>query len=185
MTIASQTLVTDVHINWEGPFTKLEASNLNSTADHGLYQFYGEHLIYGSDTLLYFGKAQELTFGNRISVQNWDVWSSNTIQIYIGKIFSKSILEEQVWLNQIDLSEKIILQSHGPAFNSSNINKIGYIGEDIRIFNWGTRRLLLPEVSVSRCEGKHAVGNKLKAEFLAQHKVLAAAPPELQAATIE
>ena len=158
----------DIHINWEGPFTHSEALKLNSETDYGLYQFYGDHLIYGRDVILYLGKAETQTFGRRIGQHNWDLWTSSPIQIYVGKIYSISPLENEEWERQICLSERIILQSHTPAFNSSNLNSIGHKGEETRVLNWGKRKQLLPEVSISRWEGSFAVGNKLHQSFKAQ-----------------
>lgn len=158
----------DIHINWEGPFTHAEALKLNSETDYGLYQFYGDHLTYGRDAILYLGKAEAQTFGRRISQHNWDSWTSSPIQIYVGKIHSSSPLENEEWKRQIYLSERIILQSHAPTFNSSNLNSIGHKCEDTRVLNWGKRKQLLPEVSISRWEGSYAVGNKLHQSFKAQ-----------------
>ncbi len=158
----------DIHINWEGPFTHSEALNLNSKCDYGLYTFYGDHLMYGKDVLLYLGKAEKQTFGIRIRQHNWELWTSGIISLYVGRIASKTPLIKEDWHLQISLAEKIILQSHNPSFNSSNLNTIGYRGEDTRILNWGKRKLLLPEVSMSRWEGEYSIGNHLRDVFKVQ-----------------
>ena len=160
----------NIHVVWEGPISLRDALNLKSSSDYGLYQYYGCHPMYGYNTLLYVGKAQKQTFGARIVQHNWEVWSSGDIELYVGRIHSVEPLDENEWENQIDLAERIILQSHTPSFNSSNLNTIGYKGEDIRVLNWGKRRLLLPEVSISRWEGLFAVGNKLNSTFLQQKR---------------
>jgi hypothetical protein len=152
----------DIHILWEGPFSRDEALKLTSSSDYGLYQFYGDHLVYGRDVLLYLGKAETQTFGRRISQHNWEMWTASPATIYVGKICSAAPLELDEWIKQINLSERIILQSHNPSFNSANLNKIGHNGEDTRVLNWGKRKQLLPEVSVSRWEGSFAIGNKLR-----------------------
>ena len=162
----------DIHINWDGPYTHDEALNVHSETDYGLYQFYGDHLVYGSDVLLYLGKAEAQTFGRRISQHNWESWTSSQVEIYLGKIASLSVLKTEEWARQICLSERIILQSHTPAFNSSNLNSIGHKFEDVRVLNWGRRKDLLPEVSISRWEGSYAVGNKLHMSFIIQSRKL-------------
>lgn len=160
----------DVHLTWEGPYTHDEALQLNSESDYGLYQFYGDHLVYGHDVLLYLGKAELQTFGRRISQHNWELWTSSPTQIYVGKISSISPLGNEEWVKQICLSEKIILQSHTPTFNSSNLNAIGHKEGDVRVLNWGRRKQLLPEISISRWEGEYAVGNKLRQSFSVQSR---------------
>lgn len=158
----------EIHVIWEGPYSHKESLELNSEADYGLYQFYGDHLVYGQDVLLYLGKAETQTLGRRIAQQNWQVWTSSPVQIYVGKIASSSPLENEAWEKQICLAERIILQSHAPSFNSSNLNSTGHSGGDVRVLNWGMRRQLLPEISISRWEGEHAVGNRPHERFRIQ-----------------
>ena len=153
----------DIHIQWDGPYTLPEARNLNGPTDYGLYQYYGDHMIYGPNTLLYLGEAARQTIGTRLRQHNWEKWTASTPEIYVGRVMSENILDINAWRGEILLAEKIILQSHTPTFNSSNLNKIGHSGDDVRVLNWGKRRLLLPEVSISRWEGRHAVGNSIKA----------------------
>jgi hypothetical protein len=160
----------DIHLVWEGPFSHQEALSLNAPSDYGLYQYYGDHPIYGSNTLLYVGKASRQTFGQRFAQHNWEIWASNDVEIYVGRVFALEALDEHDWEKRIDMAERIILQSHGPSFNSSNLNTIGHGGEDSRILNWGKRKMLLPEVSTSRWEGDFAVGNRLRHEFRPQSR---------------
>ena len=44
--------MTEIYVEWEGPFTLDEIKNLNKKSDYGLYQIYGTHPIYGSHVLL-------------------------------------------------------------------------------------------------------------------------------------
>jgi len=155
----------DIHILWDGPYTPEEAKKLNSDSDYGLYQYYGEHILYGVDSLLYVGKSEKRTFGTRTSEHNWELWTSSKAKIYVGRICSEDELETDEWWRRIDLAERIILQSHNPSFNSSNLNTINYKGEDTRILNWGMRRQLMAEVSVSRWEGAYSVGNHLREKY--------------------
>lgn len=160
----------NIHVVWFGPYAHAKALQLNSSSDYGLYQYYGDHHVYGNNTLLYIGKAQGQTFGRRLSQHNWEMWASSNIAIYIGKVHSDESLSLNAWQKQIDLAEKILLQSHSPSFNSSNLNTIGHKGEDTRVLNWGIRMKLLPEISISRWEGSFAVGNNLNGVFLPQDK---------------
>ena len=160
----------NIHVVWDGPYSHVEALQLNSPSDYGLYQYYGDHHVYGNSALLYIGKAQDQTFGRRLSQHNWEMWSSSNIVIYVGKVHSEESLELDEWQRQINLAERILIQSHSPSFNSSNLNTIGHKVEDTRVLNWGTRMKLLPEASISRWEGPFAVGNKLKSTFPPQSR---------------
>ena len=58
---------TVIHIQWEGPLSVNDAQELNDPdSDFDLYQVYGQHPVYGTGTLIYIGKAQNQTFGQRI-----------------------------------------------------------------------------------------------------------------------
>ena len=37
----------EIHIEWEGSFSIEEAKQLHSPEDYGLYQYHGEHPVYG------------------------------------------------------------------------------------------------------------------------------------------
>ena len=44
-----------------------EALGLNHEEDdYGLYQVYGRHVVFGSGSLLYVGRARDQTFGRRL-----------------------------------------------------------------------------------------------------------------------
>ena len=143
--------LTDIHIEWEGPLTIEEARMLHSPQDYGLYQYYGEHPAYGSNALLYVGKAETQTLGSRLSQNDWHIWSSSIAEIYIGRICNPEPLSEEKWRENIDLAERIIIFSHSPSFNTKNLNNINCSGDgDVRVLNWGRRNKLLPEISISR-----------------------------------
>lgn len=57
-----------VQINWEGPFSidYLKSLNNNET-NYGVYQIYGNHLVYGKNVLLYIEQANEQTFYTRLT----------------------------------------------------------------------------------------------------------------------
>lgn len=59
----------EIHMVWEGPYSYEEITNTlrDEYCDFGVYQIYGAHPIYGSDVLLYIGKADQQTFGVRLS----------------------------------------------------------------------------------------------------------------------
>ncbi|WP_156884570.1 hypothetical protein [Pandoraea thiooxydans] len=149
----------DINIDWQGPFTLEEALQLHTEVDYGLYQYYGDHPIYGQNVLLYLGSAIKQPFGKRLAQHNWHVWTSAPVQIYVGRLCSEEPIESTAARQQLALAEAILLFSHSPGFNTSNLNSIGHKGEDVRVMNWGKRKSLYPEASVSRWEGGQTVGH--------------------------
>jgi hypothetical protein len=98
------------------------------------------------------------------------MWTSSEPALFVGRICSELSMTIEEWEWQIIIAEKILLQSHTPSFNTANLNKIGYREHDVRVLNWGKRRQLLPEVSISRWEGDFGIGNALKNTFVCQSK---------------
>ena len=156
-----------IHIDWQGPFTEKEARDLDGAQDFGLYQWYGHHPVYGLNSLLYIGKAEKQTFGQRLRQENWEHWNPEVTTIYVGRISSDTPLDVKEWERQINLAERIIIFSHSPAFNTASLNNIRHdkSEDDVRVFNWGMRRCLLPEVSISRWTGGGRFGHKMPANI--------------------
>ena len=148
-----------IHVSWSGPYKIEEIKNLkNLEVDYGVYQIYGSHPLYGSDVLLYIGKAEQQTFGERIKQEGWeDTNDPNTIKIYVGRLIGneKSIIEKD-WNTKISLAEKLLIYSHQPAGNSQNLNSLPERDViDVTVFNWGHYRQLYPEVSGERWSSKY------------------------------
>jgi hypothetical protein len=111
--------------------------------------------------LLYIGKVEKQTFGHRVSQHNWQEWTSSETVIYFGRIHSDVKISNEEWESQIDLAENILIFSHSPAFNASRLNKISHKGGDVRVLNWGKRKSLFPEVSISRWESGETLGHRI------------------------
>jgi hypothetical protein len=149
-----------IHIDWDGPYSlegELNKIN-NNEIDYGIYQIYGTHPIYGSDKLIYIGKADFQTFGVRIRQERW-LWNSDpkTVKIYIGRLAGTPEISLEDWSAEINKAERLLIYSHAPAYNSSNILTLGHEEGllDVHILNWGRYRDLLPEVSGARWTYKH------------------------------
>lgn len=151
----------DIHIDWAGPFTTDEASTFKSETDFGIYLYYGDHPVYGANVLLYIGKAEKQNFGTRVSQHNWPTWIPGNTELFFGRICCEAPIENSEWETRINLAERILIFSHSPAFNTSNLNNVGRHNgdEDVRILNWGKRKSLLPEASLSRWTNKNALGH--------------------------
>ncbi|MCD8503250.1 MAG: hypothetical protein LRY71_18335 [Bacillaceae bacterium] len=146
-----------IQIEWEGPYKLTDLADLtNEEFDYGVYQIYGKHLTYGSDVLLYIGKADFQTLGKRISQENWlNTNDSNNTKIYVGRLYGPEIPSEEQWSKEIDLAERLLVYSHKPAYNSRSISSLPDTElQDIHILNWGHHRDLQPEISGLRWTSK-------------------------------
>lgn len=146
--------MTEIYVEWEGPFSLDEIKNLNKKSDYGLYQIYGTHPIYGSHVLLYIGKAISQKFGKRIMQEGWSYNSDvGQVQIYVGRLFNKEQPTIDEWNSLISKAEQLLIFSHWPAGNSANIKSLTRKKEfleefkDVRIYNYDCHRNLMPEVS--------------------------------------
>jgi len=137
-----------IDIDWQGPFSWDEVLGCNGRTDYGVYQIVGQHLVYGSDVLLYIGKAADQTFGTRIGQHNYRDWSHGPVSIHLGRLCGPEQLENTVRTQRITVAERLLIFSHGPAWNSSNLNDVKLSDfESWHVMNWGQRKYLLPEVS--------------------------------------
>ncbi len=144
-----------LHVEWDGPHPYDSAMRLRDEyIDYGVYQIYGSHPIYGSDVLLYIGKADRQTFGARLSQEGWNFHNqdSSRVAVYIGRLAGySSTPRDSVWSQHITLVERLLIYSHWPAGNSSGLNvEFGKELYRVHVLNWGKYRDLLPEVSGSR-----------------------------------
>lgn len=140
-----------IHIDWSGPHTLKSVASLNGPSDYGIYQIYGRHLVYGSDVLLYIGRAVGQTFAARLA-QETEQWSNNSdagrVEIYTGRLWGLTQPDDEDWDSRIRLAEKLLIYVHEPAQNTQKEIK-GCEAElkRVRIVNWHCHRDLLPEVS--------------------------------------
>ena len=143
--------MTVIHVQWDGPFTSEQILELNDDFDYGVYQVYGSHPIYGSDVLLYIGKASQQTFSVRIKQEQWSYnQDGRNIRYYVGRLAGERTPKDDEWARQIDMIEGLLIHSHWPAGNSQYIQSLGGNASQlakIHILNWGQRRGLLSEVS--------------------------------------
>lgn len=149
-----------IHIQWEGPHNYSEALKLRDDfTDFGIYQIYGSHPIYGSDVLIYLGKADKQTFGLRLSQESWGSCNQDAsrVTVYVGRLSSyEKTPPDAEWSKRIALAERLLISSHWPAGNSSGLNvQFGEDTHEVHIFNWGQHRDLLPEVSGARYSNKY------------------------------
>lgn len=138
-----------VDLDWEGPFQLDELHKVNDySKDYGIYQIYGFHPVYGCNVLLYIGLAAKQTFCQRIKQEGWEANKDpRNIEIYVGRLCGDTPPVEQ-WERLISQVEKLLIFSHTPASNQSNIGTIPFESlKDLHIINWGNHRSLASEVS--------------------------------------
>lgn len=143
-------LVDIIEIEWLGPFEynkALEAIN-NIQTDYGLYQIYGTHSIFGSDSLLYIGKAQEQKIATRLAQhEKWLKKEHGEIKVYIGRLGGVAPpVDSNQWGKEIDLAERLIIYNCAPPYNTTNLTDFGEIADTV-VVNYGKRHRLPFEVS--------------------------------------
>lgn len=146
-----------IQIDWDGPYSFEEAMKLKDDCeDFGIYQIYGHHAAYGNQCLLYIGKAERQTFGVRLSqsrewAEKYAVPDIKNISVYVGRLAGDIAPPDEDWSRQIDTAEKMLIYTHSPARNSSNLQNIPIEEyKYVHVVNWGSYRDLLPEVSGAR-----------------------------------
>ena len=160
-----------INIMWEGPLSPEEAYEKKGETDYGVYQYYGDHPVYGLNVLLEIGADNRKTFEERLKEYEFEEWNQD-IQIYLGRI---CIEKESVWPtdrewnSMIARTEKLLIHACYPAFNgfdSSNPdrNKKPQNADRYKkllILNWGKYRSLPAAVSGYRII-QESLGNRFQ-----------------------
>jgi hypothetical protein len=154
-----------IHVAWEGPLTLDEARGLHDNADYGLYQVYGNHTITGPHTLLYVGKANDTTFGARLTnaAHEWLPWETDSLRIHVGRV---AIPEDgpnptdDEWSRMIGTAEALTIFFCTPAYNSHYITNLHHADSGIVIVNH-LRRGRIPACISNLGEINHPNGGGL------------------------
>ena len=125
---------------WKGP---LSSDVVSKCTSRGVYQYYGDHHVYGSDVLLYIGQTDELA--DRIQGHGFDELCDRNIKIYFGRV-------HRVRKDMLKRVEKLLICASAPARNSYHVIEPLDEAQDksllnLLILNWGNYRSLLPEIS--------------------------------------
>ena len=72
---------------------------------------YGTHTIFGQNSLLYIGKAEQQKFKHRfIQHKEWMHREISDLEIYIGRIGGVNPpLSDKIWTESIDCAEKLLI----------------------------------------------------------------------------
>ncbi|MEZ4297628.1 MAG: hypothetical protein R3B70_21890 [Polyangiaceae bacterium] len=129
-----------IQIAWEGPFA-LDAAIVSSpAASQGLYQIYGQHVVFGANALLYIGMTAGQTFATRLT-QHRERWLKYEEDVTIRLGIPAGISSPK---DLLDI-EALTIWWHSPPYNSKNI--WNYNGSALRVQNSGARGRLHPEYS--------------------------------------
>ena len=153
-----------INLHWRGPHSYNDVLQLNGDTDYGLYQVYNVHPVYGADTLVYIGKADELTFAARFGQpdyrwmgDDYAPWEDNgcRIRIHTGRVYVKhneNGPRSDTWSNWIARAEHLLIYAHSPAWNANYVRTPpGHpVYHEVHVLNWGQYGRLLPEVSGAR-----------------------------------
>ncbi len=116
--------------------------------DYGLYQIYGKHILYGSNALLYIGKATKQTFSRRFKWHiKWWLTGEESIRVYIGTIYDPKKHSRKdnwrSWERDVEVGEKMMIYKYSPNYNSLNISNPPGLGKrSILLVHKGKRNRL-------------------------------------------
>lgn len=126
-----------IALDWSGPYDWGEvikrfndggAPPLYDGPDYGLYQIYGKHILNGSNTLLYIGRATQQTFSARFrGHREWLVSEDKfeKTQIFLGRIYDRerhlSENDWKVWIRDVEIAECLLIHKYSPNYNSVSI----------------------------------------------------------------
>ncbi|MBI3615031.1 MAG: hypothetical protein HY211_00770 [Candidatus Omnitrophica bacterium] len=150
-----------VRIRWDGPIPVEDVLRLNdnndNSDDYGLYQIYGQQIVYGSGVLLYIGKAEAQTFGGRFR-QHVKEWLNHEEGVFvrIGRIASEDYAHEPPdwpdWKRLLADVEALEIYRHSPSYNSKSICE--YAGQPLHLINEGDRGSLVAECMSDQLQSK-------------------------------
>ena len=116
-----------ITIEWEGPFTICDVKEMDDD-DYGLYQIYGEHILFGKGSLLYIGRTEK-TFRDRFfdqSYAHWKEWiefdikDGKDVSIYIARVSRKDVPPKL--LKDVEVVQ---IYWHSPPYNAKHIGSVG------------------------------------------------------------
>jgi hypothetical protein len=127
-----------VRVDWKGPFSP--DTVINDTEGSGLYQVYGDHIIFGSNALLYIGMTERWTFRERFA-EHFARWLRHDTGVHIRI----APFHDDPDIRLLADVEALTIWWHSPPYNCKHI--WGYNGSLIRVQNWGERGRLQAEYS--------------------------------------
>jgi len=149
----------NIKIQWLGPFNlKAVIERMDDAGkrpcfegrDYGLYQIYGNHILCGTDTMLYIGEATDQTFSARFSQhqKEWLRREKNT-QIYLGRIYDPKRHHKKdkwdSWREDVKIAERILIYKYSPHYNNIGISDFPKLSNPVCLIHVGKRHKLNKE----------------------------------------
>ncbi|HEV2130237.1 MAG TPA: hypothetical protein VGR27_04015 [Longimicrobiaceae bacterium] len=144
-------------MTWEGPFGLEEViARLTDGGgppayageDYGLYQIYGKHILAGSKSLLYVGRATRQTFSSRLRQHEEWLRNEEKVRIFVGRIDlpeRHTAADEWVsWERDVCLAECVMIYKYSPHYNSVSIAEPPHLSpfEQVILVHEGERHRL-------------------------------------------
>ncbi len=155
-----------IDIAWEGPFPVGydRQSDLYIAPDlppdlggrFGVYQIYGDHPVYGRDSLLYIGETRQSDSGRALVDRLKEhlaqrFWYHTGLCIHLGLVTHQEVPVTD--RDTLDAVESLLIASNVPALNRQHIDFARESARDLLVVNWGFRGRIVPEASgVLNCE---------------------------------
>ena len=146
-----------VRFSWEGPLTVDEVikTRNNGDRDQGLYQLYGQNVIFGANALLYVGSTVKKTLKNDRTLstrlnehkagRGGFRWESD-VMVRLGYLVPDSCQRDdnpEEWKKLVLDAEALTIFWHTPPYNTQG--KESYKGQPLKVQNWFNRGSLLLE----------------------------------------
>jgi hypothetical protein len=144
-----------IHLNWkEYEWDDTIFEKFSTNKDYGIYQVYGDHPVYGQNTLLYIGKVVDETYSDRLKGHPDLVNTHFTFRkLHLSYFLKIDDITNNNWAERISVVEQLLINAHCPAYNAKDIKMLSGVEDNLLVLNWGERGTLLPEVSSLRYSG--------------------------------
>lgn len=110
-------LYNEIVIEWQKKKSFNECIKLLENNKNVVYQIYGDHHIYGRDTLLYIGQTQNLIIRLKKHLKGVFGFVNNiTISVGIIKNFN----------DNIEIPESILIANHKPSYNKEFLHDLPF-----------------------------------------------------------
>lgn len=129
---------------------------MNGEEDGGIYQIYGNHLVFGQKSLLYIGMVNggNSTFGARFDAhqKRWLLEDQAEVDIFIhvGRLMKGDYQGQPGWATLVEEIEKLLIYYHSPPYNSHHINSynsIPMLDSNLHVQNLGKCGVLVFELT--------------------------------------
>lgn len=137
-----------VQVHWSGPFLVRDVIEGEQAKEKGLYQIYGQHVVFGVDALLYVGMTDGQTFATRFGQHERWLRFESDVSVRLG------IIKDPSRMKLLADVEALTIWWHSPPYNAKSIWQ--YTGSPLHIQNWGARGRLNAEYTSNWEETKVA-----------------------------